>query len=510
MTDGEQHDRLAAENLLFRRLLDVGMQDRLSPFLQEALSLLVEAAGARQGYLELYDEDDDGRATAPRWWIAHGFSSAEIAEVRTLVSHGIIAATLAEGRIVSTASARGDARFEARPSVQRGQIDAVLCAPIGAQPPRGVLYLQGRTPNGPFSDEDEARVDLCARHLAPFVHRLLIEERRRTDSDPTLAARGRLRAERIVGRSAALAQVLREAAMAAPLNVSLLITGASGTGKTQLARVIHESSPRAGRPFLELNCGALPETLLENELFGSEIGAHSTATKRSDGKVGAAQHGTLFLDEISELSLTAQSKLLQLLQSKEYFPLGGTEAKRADVRIIAATNADLKELVAERRFRADLLFRLEVLVIRAPALAERREDIAELAVALLRDACDACDLPRLELSRSAIATLVGAEWPGNVRQLGSAIQRAAIRANDEQCSQVEASHVGLDGPEAPPAADGLTYQQATRQFQAAFVRQSLDDNGWNILQTSRRLDVARSYLYELMGGFGIHRGRPAR
>src|SRR5690606_16456796 len=154
------------------------------------------------------------------------------------------------------------------------------------------------------------------------------------------------------------------------LDVSLMITGETGTGKSQLARVIHKNSPRCSGPFIEVNCAAIPETLMESELFGAAPGAHSTATSRVEGKVAGAEGGTLFLDEIAELPFSAQAKLLQLLQTKEYYPLGSTRVVRADVRVIAATNADLVAQIEQQRFRKDLYYRLDVLPIKMPSLRE--------------------------------------------------------------------------------------------------------------------------------------------
>jgi Nif-specific regulatory protein len=502
MGDESGLSRLEVEHELFRRLLDLGLQEELEPFLKKALALLVEAVRARQGYLELY-EDDPG--DAPRWWIAHGFSEEEVVHVRELVSQGIIGAAIAEGRTVKTASARVDPRFLARPSVQRGQIDAVLCAPIGADLPRGVLYLQGREAPEPFSVDDQERVEMCARHFAPVVDRLVNQQQYRTSSDPTVESRRRLRAESVIGRSPALARLLKDVALVAPLDVCVLLTGASGTGKTQIARVIHESGPRAEMLFVELNCAALPETLLESELFGAMPGAHSTATRRMEGKVSAAEGGSLFLDEVSELSPTAQTKLLQLLQSKEYYPLGSAQVRRADVRIIAATNTELERRVAEGQFREDLFFRLRVMPLRVPTLRERPEDIPELVAAFLSQACERHGLPDLSLSCNALRALRCAEWPGNVRQLAHVVEVAAIRAAGEAASSVEHAHVFADAGAGLPPKENLTFQEATRHFQADLLRQSLEDTSWNVVETSRRLDLSRSHLYTLLRAFGIER-----
>ena len=499
-------ERLTREHTLALRLLELGQQRELEPFLREALALVVEAAEARQGYLELNDDADV--PGAPRWWIAHGFSEAEIQDVRLAISRGIIAEALATGQTIVTPSALLDPRFGARESVRRGQIEAVLCAPIGVDPPRGVLYLQGRSAPGLFSDDERARAEIFARHLAPLVDRMLLEHGRRQAGDATMALRSTLKLSGVIGRSAALAAALKQAALVAPLDVHVLLTGETGTGKSQLARVIHDNGPRAERPFIELNCAAIPENLLESELFGALPGAHSTANRKVEGKVAAAEGGTLMLDEIGELSLGAQAKLLQLLQSKEYFPLGAARAERADVRLVAATNADLKQAVAERRFREDLFFRLQVLPIHMPSLSERREDIADLAAHFCALACETHRLGRLELSSGARRAAELAEWPGNIRQLEHAIQAAVIRAAGEGSKQVDRTHLFPNAPaaEGEPAA-ALTFQEATRRFQVGMLRQALEETQWNIVETARRLDLARSHVYNLIKAYGLERGR---
>jgi Nif-specific regulatory protein len=330
--------RIERERDLYRRLLDLGQQTRIEPFLKEALVLVAELAGAREIYLQL----DDPRSEEAAWWLAHGFSDAEIEDVRRHLSSGIIAEALATGHSIDTPSALLDPRFAERGSVERVGIGAVLCVPIGTDPPLGVLYLQDRNLPGGFSSADKSEAELFARHLAPQVRRLVEAQHSASEGDPTLPMRQKLRCDGVVGRSPALAGLLKEVALVAPLDVSVLLTGESGTGKSQIARVLHDNSPRAGKPFVELNCAALPDTLIESELFGALPGAHSTATRRQLGKIAAAEGGTLFLDEVGELAAPAQSKLLQVLQSREYHPLGATRPERADIRVVAATNADLK------------------------------------------------------------------------------------------------------------------------------------------------------------------------
>ncbi len=311
----------------------------------------------------------------------------------------------------------------------------------------------------------------------------------------------------MVGVSAALAAVLHEVELVAPLDVAVLLTGETGTGKTQLARIIHDNGPRRGGPFVELNCAAIPENLLESELFGAMAGAHSTATRRIDGKVAAAEDGTLVLDEVGELSQAAQAKLLQFLDTKEYYPLGSNTSLRADARIIAATNTDLEEAVREKKFRSDLFYRLRVLRIRTPGLAERRDDVEPLAHFLCERAQRSHRLARVELSPGALRAIGAAEWPGNVRELAHAIEVAVIRAGAEGSRTVEATHLFRDsGPPAQGRAQ-LTFQEETRRFQAALVARALEAAEWNVAAAARALDLTRAHLYNLIRAFGLSRRR---
>ncbi len=508
---GSTEDRVRRERDLYRRLLDLGSCDELEPFLDEAVRLVTALVGAHQGYLEVIGEDTS--RDAPTWWAAHGFEAHEIAQVRAATSSGIIAEAVQTGQTIVTESALDDSRFGGLESVRQGKIQAVLCAPIGS-PPLGFLYLQRRLEPGAFTDEDRAEVETFARHVAPFADRLVVRRLSREAVDEIRPLRERLRLTGIVGRSPALAAVLREAAMAAPLDVDVLLTGDSGTGKSQLARVIHENSGRAGRPFVELNCAALPETLIESELFGALPGAHSTASRRIEGKIAAAERGTLLLDEIGELSLSAQAKLLQLLQSRSYYPLGATRPEQADVRIIAATNIDLLAAVKANRFREDLYYRLDVLWIRMPTLAERREDIPELARFFCAEACARHRMPHVTLSEQALRELQAAEWPGNVRQLAHAVEAATIRAAGRGSLVVERAHFSHEGGCAGGGAAGeperLTFQEATRRFQADLMQRTLQETGWNVQEAARRLELTRSHVYNLMKAFGIERGANGR
>ncbi|MDJ0789009.1 MAG: sigma-54-dependent Fis family transcriptional regulator [Myxococcota bacterium] len=501
MPQAEYTKILEKERDLYQRLLELGQNDALEPFLQEALALVVEVTGARQGVLEVSGDADEAR-----WAAAHGFSSVEVDEVRSRISSGILAAAIATGETVLTQSALEDSRFGVLESVQGLRIEAVLCAPIRGSLGTGAIYLQGRSDDSPFGDDHRRQVELLAHHLAPQVDRLVLTRTREEEGDHTTELRSRHRLDEIVGRGPAIATALEQAMLAAPLEVNVLITGESGTGKSQLARAIHDNSKRASGPFVELNCSAIPETLLESELFGAAAGAFADARTSRAGLVSAAEGGTLFLDEIAEVPYSAQAKLLRLIQSKDYFRLGSNRPMRANVRILAATNTDLEAAVEAKEFREDLFFRLHVLPVRLPSLSERRGDIPDLARTLLQRCCERNGLGPITLSPAALRWLSTTDWPGNVRQLENDLEAASIRAHGSDASEISVQHLSPNGGRvAPEEPERRSYQDATRQFQRAFLLEALESEDWNVRATAARLGLARQTVYSLIETFKIRR-----
>ncbi|HEY2748894.1 MAG TPA: sigma-54-dependent Fis family transcriptional regulator [Polyangia bacterium] len=494
--DAPERSRLERE--LFISLLRLAQADVGVERARASLSLLVRVTDAQRGYVELYPS---GSTPEPDFSFSIGCNPDEETEIRHLTSRGIVAAAMATGEVVHTPSAALDERFRDRGSVRDRGLEAVLCVPLGVRPD-GVLYLEGKPRGTPFSVDDVELTREVGLSMAPLLRAMANQEELRSLHDATRPYREKLRLEGVIGRSNALARVFSHVALAAPTDITVLITGASGTGKTQIAQAIHDNSPRRNARLVELNSAAIPEGLIESELFGTMPGAFPGA-QRKDGKILEAAGGTLFLDEIGEVPFSAQAKLLQVLQSREFFPLGSQKPVRANVRLIAATNQDLATLVKQKEFREDLLFRLNVLQIRMPTLAERPEDIADLVVALLSRIAVELGVAPLQASPGLKAACVELELPGNVRQLRSRLSVALLRAHAEQASHVEAHHLQSDDDTTDQEA--VTFQAATRRAQREFLIRQLNAGDWNVSEVAKRIDLTRAHVYNLIRELKITR-----
>jgi two-component system nitrogen regulation response regulator NtrX len=289
----------------------------------------------------------------------------------------------------------------------------------------------------------------------------------------------------------------------------VLITGENGTGKELVARALHRQSPRAKRPFVEVNCAAIPGELIESELFGHMKGSFTGAIQDRAGKFEQADSGTLFLDEVGDMSLAAQAKVLRVLQDGDVTRIGGTKPRKVDVRVIAATNKKLQTEIVEGRFREDLYYRLNVVPIHVPPLRERREDIPLLVEHFLRQfARDDGVAPR-SLDGPAIERLTAFDWPGNVRELRNTIERLLIlapgprvtAADVERLTGVRASSTGgIGGLE-----DSKTFEDFKLAAERAFLAVKLRQHDWNVAETARALDMPRSNLYKKIERHGLTR-----
>jgi DNA-binding NtrC family response regulator len=302
----------------------------------------------------------------------------------------------------------------------------------------------------------------------------------------------------LVAESPAMASVLAAARQVAPTDASVLLLGESGTGKSQLARAIHYGGRRAAGPFVEVHCAALPESLLEAELFGHEKGAFTGATQRKAGHLAAADGGTLFLDEIGEITPATQVKLLRFLQDRSFVPVGATAARTVDVRVISATNRDLDEAVRAGTFRQDFFYRLNVFAIRLPPLRERREDVVPISARFLGSR----GLPAEKLSPAAREVLVAHDWPGNVRELQNALERALILAGEGELRPEHLSVGAGARARSREAADLVGPGFSLDGFQRELILAALEKAGGNKTKAASFLGVTRRRLYSLLESSG--------
>ena len=294
----------------------------------------------------------------------------------------------------------------------------------------------------------------------------------------------------------------------APSQGRVLITGANGTGKELVARAIHEGSTRAGAPFVKLNCAAIPSELIESELFGHEKGAFSGAVRMRRGKFELADTGTLFLDEIGDMSLSAQAKVLRVLQESELERVGGAETLRVDVRVVAATNKDLLAEIEKGTFREDLYYRLAVVPIELPPLEERKDDIPALSRHFLQLVCRQNGFREVTITEGAIGLLMQRRWPGNVRELRNVIERLAILSTEPQITEegVQLVLPLASAPRRARAMAGLSLKEQLAAAERQLLVEALSDQDGNVAATARSLGLERSHLYKKMRAFGITPG----
>ncbi len=309
--------------------------------------------------------------------------------------------------------------------------------------------------------------------------------------------------DRILGADPRMDEVKRTAGQAAASESTILIRGESGTGKDLLAQAIHEHSPRRERPYIAVNCGALPETLLESELFGHVKGSFTGAIRDHEGLFRAAEGGTLFLDEIAEISPAIQVKLLRVLEDKNVTPIGATAGKTANVRVIAATNADLEAAVAARKFRPDLYYRLNVIQIHLPPLRERADDIELLCEHFVRSSCERAGCAMKHLTPKAAALLKSYRWPGNVRELQNVIERAVVLAKGSELDIVDFPEKMSQEAPLSPAGDGNPESPTLESIEKAYIYWVLNQTEWQKAKAASILGIDSSTLYRKISKYGF-------
>ncbi len=476
--------------------------ERLLPL---AIDRVIVQTRAERGMIIVYGEDGE-----LVFQTARHLSQKDIARPEFEISRSIIASVRANGQPVVIKNALDAPQFSHSISIPRLRLLSVACAPLRAQGRVfGVIYLDNRQLAGAFEESTGSMLAQFAELISLAVHKAL--ERRRL-----LARQRELRSElsaqrgygTLLGRCAAMQQLFKLIEKVAPSDSPVLITGETGSGKELVARELHRQSLRQDQEFVALNCAALPENLLESELFGHEKGAFTGADRRRRGQVEVAEGGTLFLDEIAEMSPALQAKLLRLLQSGEYRPLGAETTRQANVRVLAATHRDLSKRIAEGLFREDLYYRLNVIELKLPPLRERGDDVLLLANYFLARLAAQSNLPPKPLSEEACLLLKQHPFPGNVRELENLMRRAALLSDGEQVEADDLA-IGLPAePGRPPATSShfmVAKQGVIERFEREFLTTMLQETRGNISEAARRAGMYKKNFIAKMKQYDIKR-----
>jgi Nif-specific regulatory protein len=501
--NGQNHSRLASFIDVTQRLIGVTEPEELLGVILESVLRLfaVEACS-----IALIDD------TEQHLTFAFTLGGAKIEEVRLPLGQGIIGWVAQTGQGVVCNDVTQDPRFFKQIDRQTGfRTKTILCAPlrhdhkiIGA-----IEALNTTVPDG-FSTEDLELLRAFGTLATAIIHRTEMFVRVRNAKEVFQQA-VQDRYQLISGPSIIMQEVLQIARRVAPASTTVLLLGESGTGKEVVARAIHQWSPRADQPFVAVNCVALTPELLESELFGHEKGAFTGAIAQKKGKFELAHGGTIFLDEIGDLVPNLQAKLLRALQDKRFQRVGGERDIHVDVRILAATNRDLRQAMHNGTFREDLYYRLNVVPITLPPLRDRKEDIPTLVEHFIARYCSERKCPRMGIDTAAMMAIQSYSWPGNVRELQNVIERAVVLSSQAMITltdlPAEIRNATVGHPQTVPQPLAIdtpsSLAEAMIVFQRTKVRQALDVTGGNQTKAAQLLGLPRANLSKLMKKLGL-------
>ncbi len=506
-TDGTAADAmvLAPEQLavLARIALHLAKTEDVGAALQQVLEWLAQKCAMQRGVITLMNEEGTELQAAIT---GSGISAANSGKMRYRPGEGITGAVFAEGKALHVPDLAADPRFLDRSGLRRGGVGreplSFFCVPIRCGEARvGTLSVDKRRALIQDAARELVFLQEAAVLLAPFVQRRRLEDRM------TLFQRAHEPGgafSKLLGKSNLIMEVQKLITKVAGTSTTVLLTGETGTGKGVVAGAIHQLSPRANHPLVEVNCGAIPESLLESELFGHEKGAFTGALQRRAGVLERAGEGTVFLDEIGELPLAAQTRLLRVLQAREFERVGGNTTLRFNARIIAATNRDLEAAVRAGTFRADLFYRLHVFPINLPPLRERgKADIMLLANYFCQAFARAMGREITRLDTPAIDMLTSYHWPGNVRELENVLERAVLLAD---AGVIHGHHLPpslqLNRYAARQEARG-DFMTLTRGFETELITDALKDTCGNQSAAARRLGLTKRIIQYKIRNLGI-------
>jgi transcriptional regulator with GAF, ATPase, and Fis domain len=520
-------DEMDQERLL--KLLEINKELNRAQDMRALLDAIMDVAtattGAERGFLIIVD---DGKIS---FQTARNFRREEVKKPELKISSSLVRRVMKSGQPVLTDNATEDDRFAEYQSVERLELKSIVSVPFRlGDSIIGALYLDNPARKGAFGQGDlqflQALGDQAAlaiknlRHAQDMAELNRRLERNLETKSAQLEQASRALSERatkypyqaIVGESPQIKQVLLLLDKVVETDVPILIQGESGTGKELVARAIHDFGRRKGGPFVPVNCGAITETLMESELFGHVKGAFTGAVADKKGLFEAADGGTIFLDEIGEMSVDMQKKLLRVLQERELRPVGGKGTVRIDVRVISATNRNLRQMTQEGRFREDLYYRVAVINIDMPPLRDRRDDIPLLVRHFVKKAARELGLVEKPVEPQAMAALSAYSWPGNVRELDNEIKKALT---------LSAEHVTLDDlseqiqttlfpeePELVKPEPGKTLKESLEKTERVLIERALEKTGGNQTRAAKELGISRVWLRKKMEKYGLFRTPP--
>ena len=473
--------------------------------LEEVVDSVVEITSCERCFLKIFDENKNVKLS-----LAKDSEKKEIEEEREDLNDRIVETATETGNAVCITQLLAQ-ELDEQKEEQVYPVISVLCVPLMSKERAiGVIYLDDGKADSYFTPDDASLLTSLGERVAVALeNNLLFTELKESQEKLLQDLRGRFKFDEILGNSPQMVEVLKTVADVADTDATVLIEGESGTGKELLARAIHFNSGRSKKPFVPINCAAIPETLLESELFGYEKGAFTGAVQKKLGKFEVANGGTIFLDEIGEMSPLLQVKILRFLQSRQFEPLGSNRIKKSDVRIIAATNKDLFSLVKENQFREDLFYRINVINIKLPALRERRLDIAPLAESFAVRYGKKNGKKIKGIDPEALNILNRYSFPGNIRELENIVERAAILAQGEWITKDDLPKVtiegnGLDYKTKVPESYGemrALKKKAIEEIEKSFLDHILTKHEHNISKAAEEVRMHRVELHRLINKY---------
>ncbi|HEV2351607.1 MAG TPA: sigma-54-dependent Fis family transcriptional regulator [Terriglobia bacterium] len=475
------------------------------------LDVTIEGLAADRGFV-VVREGAAGEAKF-RAAVARNFKSEALARTEEEVSGSISAAVVESGRAMRVGDALASERFGENPSVKRLGLRSVLCAPlVVSNQAFALIYLENRDVTNRFTERQRELLDEICRLAAPRLRTAVAIELARKHAREMESGLGET--DGIVTADAGMAEVLKTVRQVAPTELAVLIQGETGTGKELMARALYRHSARAQGPFVVLNCGAIPASLIESELFGTVRGAYTGANRDRVGLIAAAHRGTFFLDEVGELPPELQPRLLRVLQSGEFTRLGSVRAETVDVRFVAATNKDLAREVEEGRFRSDLFYRISGITLKIPPLRERPHDVQLLADQFLRDYAARYARRAPHLSGDCLAVLSAYTFPGNVRELESEIARLVAVSPPGATIESSALNERILGLSPTPAAMAAQTQPRAQtlapmslaEMEKRLILAVLEHTGGNRTRAAEVLGISREGLRTKMQRLGVSEG----